>query len=66
MIVEVGCGTAVPRLRWEAEKIVADLRPYVTLLRINADEPLGCLLPMALHALPVAEIEHARENVEPD
>ena len=44
VLLEVGCGTSVPRLRWEAEKMTRDLGSCATLIRINLDEPDGCIV----------------------
>ena len=44
VLLEVGCGTSVPRLRWEAEKMARDLGAHATLIRINLDEPDGCIV----------------------
>jgi NAD-dependent SIR2 family protein deacetylase len=44
LILEIGCGTSVPRLRWESEALGLDFGDHCTVVRINKEQPGGCVL----------------------
>jgi NAD-dependent SIR2 family protein deacetylase len=44
LVLEIGCGTAVPRLRWESEALGLDFGDHCTVVRINKEQPGGCVI----------------------
>jgi hypothetical protein len=53
VIVEIGCGLSVPRLRWEAEKIAHDHPGSVTVIRINSENSAGCVTHENMISIPM-------------